>query len=350
MKKRVMYLDIIKILSAILVIFNHYAYLIHRNSTVAKVLFTLMFTFCKIAVPLFIMASGALLLNKKANYKEIFSKRVVRIFIPLVIVSAVYVFVYSGGLNTSNIFSFILALFTEYDVTYIPYWIWYLYMLLALYIMTPFIQKMIENFKDKDYKMFFYVFLIGVGMINMFSAFNKVLRGEGVGINGHFTGTLFSISIAYFVWGHYISKIKLSKKHVKIAWIVLIVSFILEVLFLIFGIYYRDFNYGYDDLIDWSMLFVGTMAASVFLLAKYYIKNFKSEKLQKFIVTVSNSTFGVYLTHVFLGGYLEKISFIRYLMEINSFLGCVTMVFIAFIILTVIFYILRKVPIVKNFL
>lgn len=347
-KKRVFYLDLLKILAALFVVFNHYSFIIAPSSHLAKILFTIMFTVCKLAVPMFVMISGALLLGKKTNYKEIITKRLFRVFIPLIVISALYVYISYDGLNINNILSFLMAIFTEYDINYIPYWVWYLYMLMALYIMTPFLQKMLKEFKEKDYKVFFGIFLVGIGLINTIGPLTSVFLSAGKQINSHFTGNLFSIAIGYYVFGYYISKLKLEKRHVKYSWIVLFVSLFTGMLFVNYSVYHKGFTY--DEVINWSIIFVALSASSLFVLAKYYFSNVDKPKLNRLIATISDSAFGVYLTHVFLFDYLQKVSFIRNLIGFNSIIGCLVMVLISYVILTAIFYILRKIPLFRKFL
>ncbi len=347
-KKRFFYLDLLKILAALFVVFNHYSFIIAPSSHLTKILFTIMFTVCKLAVPMFVMISGALLLGKKTNYKEIITKRLFRVFIPLIVISALYVYISYDGLNINNILSFLMAIFTEYDINYIPYWVWYLYMLMALYIMTPFLQKMLKEFKEKDYKVFFGIFLVGIGLINTIGPLTSVFLSAGKQINSHFTGNLFSIAIGYYVFGYYISKLKLEKRHVKYSWIVLFVSLFTGMLFVNYSVYHKGFTY--DEVINWSIIFVALSASSLFVLAKYYFSNVDKPKLNRLIATISDSAFGVYLTHVFLFDYLQKVSFIRNLIGFNSIIGCLVMVLISYVILTAIFYILRKIPLFRKFL
>lgn len=348
LKNRVIYLDLLKIFAAILVIFNHYSFVVEPNTYWSKIVFTVLFTFCKIAVPLFIMISGALLLGKKTSYKEFFLKRVVRIFVMLVAISIIYVYIQYDGLNFNNIGAFLLALFVEYDVNYIPYWIWYLYMLMALYIMTPFLQKMIKNFKDIDYKVFFIIFVVIGGFMNFFGPLTQILFGEIKSINTHFVTSLFSVAVGLYVLGYYISSLNFDNKKIRISWLILIISLFSGMFFVNYGVYHK--GYTYDEMINCYSIFVVLSSLSFFILIKYYFDKKYSDRVSKIIVSISNSTFGVYLTHVFLYDFITKISFIQNILSFNRIIGCLFMVLIAFILLTGLFYILRKIPFVNKFL
>ena len=72
--------------------------------------------------------------------------------------------------------------------------------------------------------------------------------------------------------------------------------------------------------------------------------------MNKLISIISDSSFGVYLTHVFLFDYLQKLSFIKNMLNYNTIVGCIVMVLIAFSLLTVVFYFVRKIPVFRKFL
>lgn len=152
MKTRSIYLDAIKVLAIILVVFNHTAHLIDVDDFFSRVVFVFLFDICKVAVPLFIMVSGSLLLKRKTTYKEMYGRRILRILVPMLIVILMNIFIFNKNFKFSSLFDFIFTLIGDINDDIMPYWIWYLFMLLALYLMTPFIQKMIKNFNDKDLK------------------------------------------------------------------------------------------------------------------------------------------------------------------------------------------------------
>jgi len=89
--KRV-YLELLRILCAGLVIFNHIpGYTLYQTISGPKripCLFLTMFT--RINVPVFFMITGALLLDRQEDYRTVFRKRVVRILSLIVIAQSAY--------------------------------------------------------------------------------------------------------------------------------------------------------------------------------------------------------------------------------------------------------------------
>ena len=83
MKKRVVYLDALKTLAILFVLYNHtkiYGYDLYTvtDSRLDYWLSIACDVLCKTGVPLFLMASGALLLEKEESLPELFRKRILR--------------------------------------------------------------------------------------------------------------------------------------------------------------------------------------------------------------------------------------------------------------------------------
>ena len=169
--------------------------------------------------------------GKKITYKEIFTKRIFRIIVPLFIVSIIFTFEYSGGINFNNILLFILSLFMDTGNNFIPYWLWYLYALIGLYIMTPFLKKMVLKFDKKDYKMFILFFVIGVGVLNLISSIILVFFCFSYAFNSSFMNTIFSNTVGLYVLGYYLYNSKVSDKLKNYTWIILICRIIIKIAF-----------------------------------------------------------------------------------------------------------------------
>ena len=93
--KRKIHIDFIKILAILLVIFIHtgnegfLAY--QKQSNLFIQIFQLFLTsFCKIAVPLYFMCSGALLLGKEESIQKLWKKRVLKYIIITIVFTLFY--------------------------------------------------------------------------------------------------------------------------------------------------------------------------------------------------------------------------------------------------------------------
>ena len=217
-KKRMLFLDLLKILAILLVIFNHSHWFVRGDfGAVGNSIHYFMFALCKIAVPIFLFVTGALLLGRTVSYKEVFTKRIFRVAVPLVVVTFITCLMYGGHIK-----GYFMLLFTDYYfIPYDPYWLWYLYLLMALYLMTPFINKMIKNFTDKDFKMFILFFVLGLSFAGQVPIISNLILGYPLSIKGRFVTALFSIGVGYYVTGYYLNRIEITKKMFKINIVVL---------------------------------------------------------------------------------------------------------------------------------
>lgn len=343
-KKRIVYLDLLKVFAIFLVIYNHsHQYIVDTNDLV-KILHYIFYVICKVAVPLFIMTTGIIFLGRKTSYEEIFCKRIFRVFVPLLVVLGINIILYGG-----NALGIILSPFSTYTIPEYPYWIWYLYMLIGLYIVTPFLQKMISNFEEKDYKNFLILFLILPSLLEMYSYITNIVTGTSYKIVDSFLLCPFSICIGYYVLGYYLHKKIISNKEAKIALTVFLIFIILGTVYLYFGI--NKFHLTFDTLMTYQSFIICIPAICLFILFKYYIgDSTKKQKIDKFICSLSNCVFGVYLFHVFVIRYLRDCNFMYNIFSINFCLGVLVLDILCFIITSFIIYLLRKIPVVKKFL
>ena len=147
MKKKY-YLEVIRILAILMVMYNHSAaFMSFSNQSGVEYAISFLFSMvCKGAVPLFFMVSGALLLGKNESGKDLFQKRILRMILVIVIFSFLYYMkLVLKGERPFAPFSFLLSLPT--DLVYLPYWFLYSYLgvLTILPILRPLAQNMSKN-------------------------------------------------------------------------------------------------------------------------------------------------------------------------------------------------------------
>ncbi|MFC2063832.1 acyltransferase, partial [Chloroflexota bacterium] len=109
------------------------------------------------SVPVFVMVSGALLLNpsRKEDLNTFYRKRLSRILLPILFWSVFYILITirfgEYWLGHSPSFSSILMDLAAGK----PFFhLWFLYMILGLYLFTPFLRKIVENTTRKELRLF----------------------------------------------------------------------------------------------------------------------------------------------------------------------------------------------------
>lgn len=113
---------------------------------------------CKIAVPLFFMISGALLLGREESYRQVYGKRVLRIVIVLILFSLLeYCYKLAGSGSMGERINSAVSHFSMRDFVWGIYSTeqaaayWYLYAYLAFLMMLPLLRRMVREMKKKDY-------------------------------------------------------------------------------------------------------------------------------------------------------------------------------------------------------
>lgn len=343
-EKRYYWLDILKIIACFCVLVNHIGLfgLTKAHYSFSEVLFyCIQFALCKIGVPLFIMVSGYLYLtSEKSNnftYKTIL-KRIFRIIVPLILMTLLLT-VKENGIKDFNILLFIKNFINKpYVVAY-----WYLYMLIGLYIITPFIKKMIDKFKSIDYIIFLIMFLILPAAISFITKFFNI------GISSYFTQAFFPIIIAYYISGVYIAKLEKSNKKLILSIIIFIISTIL--FFLTLYLPYLKTNaisYLFDG---YKSIFCVFQSLSIFYIIYHLFENKKfGKRLSTIISETSKVTFGIYLTHFTIVNRVYNFAPIHRIFMYNANIGILCIEVSIFIICGIATYILRKIPVIKKFL
>lgn len=202
---------------------------------------------CRPAVPLFIMLSGAFLLAKPiVSYPEFLKRRLTRVGIPLVFWTIFYFvwqrFFWGHAYSVYDMFSLIFN-------PYVYYHLYFLYIIIGLYMITPLLQTYIQNSSEKTVKMTIiglFIFSASIYLVNFIFP-QAATTFDGL--------TMFIPYIPYFMVGYYLW----NKKITKGEW------FIYGIIFLLFTAITALGN-------DWSMRFVGwsTQAATDTNYKRYF--------------------------------------------------------------------------------
>lgn len=246
-------------------------------------------------VPVFVMLSGALLLdtNKQEPIFIFYKKRLSRVLFPLVFWSFFYLIWFA--LRKDN------ATFTDLIDRVLsgkPYYhMWFLYMIMGLYLFTPFFRKIVVNSSRKEIKVLIFLSFI-LSAINF--AYRKFTSGEpGLFINW------FLLFVPYFFLGYLIRTDK-NEPPLKVLFGTLIGSFLLTC----GGCYFVSLN---SDL-KTGLYFYGYLSISVIpmsISAMYLLKTLNKAIFNNNITQkLSALTLGIYLVHPAILDIVKDITYI----------------------------------------
>ena len=289
-KQRIAYLDLLRVLSAYLVVLYHTVQYIHLDEVAPATRFfclTLQ-AFSKVAVPVFLMISGCVLLPKSDNIIRVIS-RTGRIAAALILFSLVHAVlnVYRGTVSSFRISSFLDSIYRNpiFD-TY-----WYLYAYLGLLIMMPLLQKLAKVMTKTD---FIYYFAIST---LVYAIWPLVVEYTPVSEYYHlFSLPLMGTHLCYLFLGYALHRIPREKLCVPALVVIAAIATLGNALLMTTSFNAGSKTYLFTDNI--AYLPVLLCSVCLFLLARCVVL---SSKTSNILQALGKCTFGSYLiTDLFL--------------------------------------------------
>lgn len=119
----------------------------------------------RFAVPCFMMLSGVFILSKEQTVKEVFTKRIPKVLIPLLFWSISYVLLqhYQNSIDFSGTVKKLMQIPVKHQSAHL----WFIYQLLGLYLLSPILSQMYRCFDKREIWYFAIVTLLGPSMIDM---------------------------------------------------------------------------------------------------------------------------------------------------------------------------------------
>ncbi len=241
------------------------------------------------AVPVFIMISGALFLNpqKEITIKKLITKYSWRIFLVLLTIGSLFALMEIVFNNRSFVPTDILQAIGNVLVGKTWSHFWYLYLIIALYLVTPVFRAFVEKTSNNELigtLIIMYVFSIALPLLSSIADIPK-------GFYIPFTYFCF-----YYLAGYAIHSDRLKiNNNVCIALIVLSVAYIIGMSFLENNIRFYNFEIN-------NVSHIGIMSIAVFALTK----NCVSGDTRRIELFLANMSFGVYVFHAVFLNFIYK--------------------------------------------
>lgn len=347
-QKRMISLDLLRIFAILLVIFNHtnergfYRFLTDDPGTFLY-WFNLFFSVaCKVAVPLFFMISGALLLRKEESIGATY-RRGIRIAIDLVLFSFLF---YELQAWQTGVPLTLKAFLTGTIRTSFPH-LWYLYSYLGFLLVVPVLRGFVRGLTEQEGFLFFVLALVvdcALPLVEFFTGpVNHLLVPAWVA----------TLILYYPVMGYLLTwKVDLKKvtaKRLGILWAINLLFFALTMLtqwrFLL------EMPDNRDELYLTATRVLNAPVVYLTFLKLFEGKTF-GEKADRAIAEVSICTYGVYLIHPAFLSWLPPFQKVWNVFEHGGFLrdefGVVLTVLCVFLISLAIIWVLRRIPVVKK--
>ena len=290
-EQRVIWADFLRVFAILAVIIQHYTPAILDAEIDSFLSFewgvaNFYACLCNFCVPVFIMISGAFLLDpsKKKTTKDLFSKNISKILILIVFWGILYGIIKHLFFSEASftIFSIIGPLFYK---RFPWYHLWFLYLILALYLLTPLLRVYTQHASRKNIEYLLLLFFF----ISCIKAWNFLMP------NLNFNIIELTGYVGYYVAGYYLSKYSFTRKTTHLIYIVGLLSFVLSfILTFVFSIKNGTREpFFIDNIIPTTILF----SYAVFLFVKNQVSQIRNAMFIKTIRFLASYVLGVYLIH-----------------------------------------------------
>ena len=345
LKKRELNIDILKTCAMLMVVLIHTTAnsLVESYQTSNFKFFIVMGAITSSAVPLFYMMSGSFLIkDKNIDFKKCFLKTL-KLLIQTIIWTIIYCCLFKYILKWDiSIFKYAIKSIFSSQIGHF----WFIYPLIGLYILSPFISTMYSKLSEKE-KIFFLIFIFALPVvlctINIWVDFVQY-PSCAIGFP----------ELGLFVLGKYIydNRKKLNCKKARILSFFGILLGVISIVLLAYyyggveGITstkpYFDYNKIPNVLLTSSILVFFTSLGNIFE---------KIPEILKILLTfIGSNTLGIYFIHMVFIYTLPKIKILGVLFSANNgrIINMILGAFLYFIMSIISVYIINKIPVINK--
>jgi surface polysaccharide O-acyltransferase-like enzyme len=293
-----------------------------------------------LGVPLFVMLSGALLLNPPKADESMglfYRKRFWRVGLPLIFWTAIY-FVWSFYVrgNPASLFSIGQGLISgSYPI------LWFLYLIVGLYLVTPMLRTLVKHIDRKQFTFLLILWFVGTVSVPLIHTFTDFT----------FDPLMFVVTdwVGFFLLGIYLVNVKIRR---ALAYLGLISGLSVAVLgawllTALQGEQNVDYFHGY---LSFNMIIA---SAALFLILinvpQLKISSGGNTVFNRLISWIGQNTLPIYLLHVIVLETLE-LAYLGFLWPYtnNLLIDTPLLAFVTFAITCAIIYPLKKIPYISK--
>lgn len=295
MQQQIHYISALRILATFLVILIHastgYLNVFHAHSFDWNYA-NLLNSFSRFCVPLFVLISGALLLQKREEPLLFYKKRMSRILWPFLFWLLVYLVYYFYRYTQLDVLP--LSRIIEISIDKLLHGpsahLWFLYMIVGLYLAVPFLQILVHEVSDKTLLLFIALWFASLFMLEK-SLYAYVPKIDL---------TFFSGYVGYMLLGYF-----LATRSVQIPNVVLLIIMVAIGLGNSCGTWFL--SQAADRYTPTLYNYLGptnaVLASAVFLV----FKNSVQQPLPRPLQWIDQHSFGIYLVHILVLNYIHPL-------------------------------------------
>lgn len=353
MEKRKVYLDVLRAIACCMVVGVHVSAQQITNLGTSSISFKFMNAtdcLCIIGVPLFVMISGALMLNSEHNcsLKKLYGHYIIRLLIAYffwLLFYNVEIYIINGHWFSYETFKKEVIIETLMGKG--MYHMWFIPMILGLYILTPLLQGVVHTRKNCEY------FLILYFLFNLFynTIFKFTVPYEVI-VNSIFT--LFPLGmlegyVGYYVLGYYLDHyVTCPQKHTVYAITLLgLINYTWEVTICNYVSAQKDeLSTILNDPLTVNAFFIST---AIFVLVRYFSRNVNiAGYVYRLCKALGRYSFGVYLIHPLILSFMTDNGITTLLLPVPISIPLMVIIVVGISYLAT--WVLSKIPVVGKYI
>lgn len=296
------------------------------------------FFLSKIAVPMFLMCTGALMLGNNDPYHKHY-QRLKRFLLVFLTVSLIYYYI-----NNIEAYGYrgIASVFSDLFSRPASNALWYLYLYLGIQITLPFLQKMTSVLKRKDILIFITLCFCASGSPDILKRFFDIELYQD------FDPSILSYPLGYLFSGYYIHKYGAGDLRSVVA----ALFFVLMSLFISVVLTYESYGLEIKTFLFWSKIWLPNiviMSLGAFFFLRFLCCNLELCIISKYMTNLSKCTFGVYLVSDYVLVRTQP-GFMELSRIMNPFIACIAWQFAIIFLSFMIVFIVRMISPIRRFI
>ena len=351
LQERIIYPDILRTIAAFAVIMTHFCAYGFCNYNVFSNDWQIVNAYeCLIrwAVPIFVMVSGIFFLDpeRELTISKLYRKNIIRLVVAILFWGLLYQIAnVAKRIILENALPNLAISDALKEFVLGPTWyhLWFLYMIIGLYILTPLFRIFTKNAEDKHYRYLFVLFMFFGCTLPLLQ---KLILCADKSLSFYFSLKTFLGYPCYFILGYFFFKHDVSKRQRAVVYTIAAISAFLQFI----GTSLISYKYELGNTIFYDNfspnVFFQTIA--VFLFVKEIGTKIKlSNMAVRLIGILGKYSFGIYLVHDFFNGIFYRIGFST--MDIPVIFSIPLRTILAFVLSSLIVCMLAKIPIIKKY-
>lgn len=296
-KTKIEYLDILRSIATYLVILLHCisGTIINASlyGTRTWMVCNVLNSFVRMGVPIFFMISGFLALSDERTHdlKMFYKKRLSKILVPFLLWDVIYFLtnpLFQGG--TLDFKRFVSEFFANGS----KYHLWFVYQIIALYLLAPFLKKILDNCRQREQWFLLFLILLQPTLLHFLNVIQKTVTIAPF-------RALIEGYAGFFVYGYMLGTCRLSKKAKRIIYGLGVIGFLLNVV----GAYCSSSPEGINMIFNpgYSLTHYLTAGALFVMVKSLFYELSESgwkKKVSALAQRVAKLSFGIYLIHAFV--------------------------------------------------